>query len=266
MRRPILHVSWLAVGLLAACSSESKDVHAEGAHHWSYAAAGGPEHWCDLDPANSACCRGTEQSPIDIVTAGAIAGHAPSMVLTDPTTVFDVANNGHTVQASLRPGAAKCALSLDGERYELQQFHVHAPSEHTIDGKHAPLELHFVHKSAKGALAVVGVLVEPGEANEEIEKVWKLAPAHAGSGGIAAGVDLTNILPAARVNFRYPGSLTTPPCSERVQWIVMETPITMSEEQIAKIQGMFGGPEFPNGNARPVQPLGARAVVVDLGT
>ncbi len=150
--------------------------------------------------------------------------------------------------------------------YDLQQFHIHTPSEHAIDGKHSPLEIHFVHKAADGSLAVVGLLVAPGAANAELEKVWRLAPAHAAEGGVAGGVDLAKVLPATLENFRYAGSLTTPPCSEHVQWIVMETPITMSAEQIARIQTMFAAPEFPHGNARPVQPLGHRRVVIDPGS
>ncbi len=83
---------------------------------------------------------------------------------------------------------------------------------------------------------------------------------------VASGVDLAKVLPAKHENFRYAGSLTTPPCSEHVQWIVMDTPITMSAEQIAKIQKMFAAPEFPQGNARPVQPLGHRTVAIDPGS
>ena len=254
-----------AGAILAGCSHQDP-THSDAAHHWGYAGAEGPAHWCDLDAANSACCKGEEQSPIDIVTAAAVADHPTRLEFVDPPSDFGVGNNGHTVQATLRPGAGKCSLTLDGATYELQQFHVHAPSEHTIDGKHAPLEVHFVHKAGDGTLAVVGVLVEAGSANTELEKVWRLAPAHQGEGGVAGGVDLAKILPATRLNFRYPGSLTTPPCSEHVRWIVMGTPITVSSEQIARIHAMFAGIEFPQGNARPVQPLGHRKVVLDPGT
>jgi len=268
--RSTLSSRFVSVAVLAAtlfaCSSTHQDVHAGAAHHWGYAGAAGPEHWSDLEPANSACDQGEEQSPIDIVTANAVAEHAAKLALDDAPSDFGVANNGHTVQATLRAGSGKCRLSLDGVEYDLQQFHVHTPSEHAIDGKHSPLELHFVHKAADGSLAVVGVMVEPGGANAELEKVWHVAPAHAGEGGVATGVDIAKILPGMRENFRYPGSLTTPPCSEHVQWIVMETPITMSAEQIARIQTMFAAPEFPQGNARPVKPLGQRKVVIDAGT
>lgn len=264
--RPSSLARFLAPTILFACSAEKQSTHAAAAHHWGYAAAEGPAHWCDLDPANGACCKGEEQSPIDIVTNSALADPAAKLELVDPPASFSVANNGHTLQATLQAGSAACSLALGGARYALQQFHVHAPSEHAIDGKHAPLELHFVHKAGDGSLAVVGVLVEPGDANAEMEKVLLLAHAYKGEVGFATGVDLAKVLPASRVNFRYEGSLTTPPCSEHVQWIVMETPITMSEEQIAKIQGMFTGPEFPQGNARPVQPLGHRRLVVDAGS
>jgi carbonic anhydrase len=254
------------LGALLACCSSHEAGHAAATHHWGYAGAEGPEHWCDLDPANSECAKGSEQSPIDIVTASVVAEHAAKLALQDAPSDFGVANNGHTVQATMRAGAGKCSLMLDGVGYDLQQFHVHAPSEHTIDGKHFPLELHFVHKAAAGSLVVLAVLVEPGAANAEIEKVWHLAPSNAAEGGVAGGVDLTKVLPAKHENFRYPGSLTTPPCSEHVQWIVMDTPITMSAEQIARIATMFAAPAFPHGNARPVQPLGQRKVVIDPGS
>lgn len=267
MSRSSLSLRLVSALILAACSSNGGAEHTgAAAHHWGYGAEGGPAHWCDLDPGNAACCHGEEQSPIDIATSGAVNDHAPKLELVDPPSAFGVANNGHTVQATLQAGGGGCTLTLDGARYDLQQFHVHAPSEHAIDGKHSPLELHFVHKSKEGNLAVVGVLVEQGPANAEIEKVWRLAPAHAGEGGVASAIDLAKVLPGARVNFRYPGSLTTPPCSEHVQWIVMGTPITMSKEQIDRIQGMFGGAEFPHGNARPVQPIGHRRVVIDAGS
>jgi carbonic anhydrase len=254
-----------ALSLFAACSSHGSG-HSGQPVHWGYEHEDGPPHWCDLDPANSECCEGKEQSPIDIQTAKVVSAHPAKLELVYPQSTFSVVNNGHTVQANLQVDKAKCGLSLGGVSYELKQFHMHTPSEHTLNGKHSPLEIHLVHQSADGNLAVVGLMVEPGEANGELEKVWRLAPEQKGEGGIAVGVNLGNVLPEAHSNYRYPGSLTTPPCSEHVQWIVMQTPITMSEEQIMKLEAMFTGPEFPEGNARPVQPVGARRVEIDSGS
>jgi carbonic anhydrase len=251
--------------LLSACATTHSAEHPSGKVHWGYASSTGPTAWCDLDSANSACCAGHEQSPIDIPSASATTGTMPTLAISYAPGEFEVINNGHTVQATPAAGGAHSGLKLGATFYALQQFHVHTPSEHAIDGRHAPLELHFVHKSETGNLAVVGVMVEVGAANDELEKIWHRAPAQEGSGGTARAVDIARALPSSHANFRYDGSLTTPPCSERVQWIVMQTPITMSNEQIKRLESLFSGPEFPNGNARPVQPLGARVVAVDLG-
>jgi carbonic anhydrase len=253
-----------SLALVAACASHSSHAHAPG--HWGYDKEDGPKDWCGLDPANTACCNGHEQSPIDIQTKQARAATPPKLVITYPSSTFTVLNNGHTVEAELEVDKARCGITLGGVDYDLKQFHVHTPSEHTINGKHSPLEVHLVHKSAAGDLAVIGLLVESGPANAELEKIWRIAPEHEGTGGVAVGVNLANVLPATRVTYRYAGSLTTPPCSEHVRWIVMQTPITMSEAQITKLEGLFAGAEFPEGNCRPVQPLGARTVELDSGS
>ena len=262
MRHPSLLPFVLVATLATACSSGHAS-HA--AHPWGYTGAEGPEHWCDLDAANTACCQGREQSPVDILASDAVAGPAPKLELVEPPSSFSVANNGHTLQATQQKGGG-CGIFLGGTRYVLQQFHVHAPSEHAVDGKRAALELHFVHRSEEGKLAVVGVLVQPGDSNAELSKIWRVAPDHEGEGGVASDVDLAKVFPIARTNFRYPGSLTTPPCSEHVEWIVMASPITMSEAELTRIRGMFAGAGFPSGNARPLQPIGLRTVVVDPGS
>jgi carbonic anhydrase len=249
----------------SACTSTQSSEHPSGHVHWGYATSTGPSLWCDLDAANSPCCEGHEQSPIDIKSSTASLGSLPSLGFTYPVGTYDVTNNGHTVQATFVADHERSGMTIGATFYPLQQFHLHTPSEHAIDGHHAPVELHFVHRSDAGNLAVIGVMVEPGAANAELEKIWKLAPADEGKGGTAHGVDVASVMPASHANFRYAGSLTTPPCSERVQWIVMQTPITMSDAQIQKLEAMFSGHKFPNGNARPVQPLGARTIEVDPG-
>jgi carbonic anhydrase len=252
--------------LFAACAAHKSEVHSRAPGHWGYEGEDGPSHWCDLAPDNSECCHGKEQSPIDIHSAEAVADHPPALEFAYPQSTFTVVNNGHTVQATLEIAAPKVGVTLGGTFYALQQFHFHTPSEHEIDGRHSPIEMHLVHKSADGTLAVVGLLVESGSANGELQKIWRLAPAEEGNGGVAVGVNLANVLPASKANFRYAGSLTTPPCSEHVHWIVMQSPITMSEEQLKKFEAMFSGSEFPAGNCRPVQPIGSRKVELDTGS
>jgi carbonic anhydrase len=256
----------LLLGLwIAACASHENAASSAVHPHWGYERAAGPSNWCELEPDYSDCCAGKEQSPIDIRPAQAVADHPAKLEFAYPSSTFSVVNNGHTVQANLEIAAPKVGLTLGGTFYDLKQFHFHTPSEHEIDGRHAPVEMHLVHQSADGTLAVVGLMIESGDANGELQKIWRLAPATEGGGGVAVGVNLANVLPSSTAHYRYPGSLTTPPCSEHVHWIVMQSPITMSAAQIEKIEGMFRGREFPDGNCRPVQPTGNRTVEIDSG-
>jgi carbonic anhydrase len=216
--------------------------------HWGYEGEGAPAKWGDLAPANASCKLGVEQSPINL--AGALPADFPK-------PDFDwraarggtVVHNGHTLQFDLS-GAG--GLSIAGVRYHLKQFHFHHPSEHTIDGKSFPLEVHFVHAAQDGRLAVVGVVFEEGPANPAIEPVWATAPLKPGKAVVAFEVDVARLLPSDLSAYRYQGSLTTPPCSETVTWTVLETPISASKAQIQAFAALF-----PN-NARPVQPLNRR--------
>ena len=221
--------------------------------HWTYEGEEGPEHWGEISADYEACASGKAQSPIDI--AGAKAEDLANIAFDYKTSKLNILNNGHTVQVNYDPGSS---IELDGTRYDLAQFHFHAPSEHSIAGKAADAELHLVHKSADGKLAVVGVLIEKGAENPAFATVWQNLPAEAGEPQTLAGeVDAAAMLPAEQMTYRYDGSLTTPPCSEGVEWNVMTTPIQMSEAQLAAFTALF------EGNNRPVQPLGDRALVED---
>ena len=167
-------------------------------------------------------------------------------------------NNGHTVQVDLADGGD---LVLDGHTYHLAQFHVHAPSEHTVNGRSFPLEIHFVHKDAEGHLAVVGVLVDTGPATAGLDPVLAVHPEAGGEAVPVAGTfDPTALLPLAplRIAYRYDGSLTTPPCSEGVAWSVLFGSITVTPEQLSAITTQLAEP-----NNRPVQPLDGRTVQLD---
>jgi carbonic anhydrase len=232
--------------------TEAIEVHT-GAH-WTYEGAEGPENWGGLSADYEACASGMAQSPIDI--AGAAAEDLANIVFDYQPSKIKIQNNGHTVQVDYDPGSS---IELDGTRYELAQFHFHAPSEHTIAGKAADAELHLVHKTADGKqLAVVGVLIENGAENPAFATVWENIPAEAGEAqAVAAEVDAEAMLPAELTTYRYDGSLTTPPCTEGVEWNVMTTPIQMSEAQLAAFTALF------EGNNRPVQALGERVLVED---
>jgi carbonic anhydrase len=166
---------------------------------------------------------------------------------------FEIANNGHTIQANAAPGGS---VTLGGKQYELLQFHFHHPSEHQVDGRPYSMEAHFVHKSVDGNLAVLGVFLTPGQEHSELQKLWARIPRQAGQKAATAGpVDTRLLLPANRACYRYAGSLTTPPCSEIVNWLVFREPIEVSAAQIAEFARLYPA------NARPVQPQHRRFIL-----
>ena len=223
-----------------------------GGHHahWSYTGDTGPAHWGTLDPAYATCGTGKSQSPIDLQVSNG-ARIAPP-VLKYQASKLSIVNNGHTVQVNIDPGSE---MVLDGDHYSLKQFHFHTPSEHTRNGKHFPMEIHFVHADAKGRLAVVGVLVKEGHANPMLDLVLANAPMKMGHKSTDKMIKPHDLMPAnTRAVLRYPGSLTTPPCSEGVRWTIMDTPIEASREQIAAFMNIM------HHNNRPVQPLNGRVI------
>lgn len=220
------------------------------AAHWSYEGAGGPEGWGQMKPEFAKCSTGSRQSPIDIregikVSLDAVAfDYKPS--------AFRVLDNGHTVQVNVGPGNS---IEVMGRRYDLLQFHFHRPSEERIDGKQFDMVVHLVHKDLEGRLAVVAVLLERGSALPIVQSVWNNLPLEKGD-ELAAKLPLdpAALLPTERSYFTYMGSLTTPPCSEGVLWMVMKNPVQISVEQI----GIFSR-LYPM-NARPVQSASGRLI------
>jgi len=163
----------------------------------------------------------------------------------------ELVDTGHSEQVNLPPGNS---ITYGGTKFELLQFHFHTPSEHTLDGKAAPMEVHFVHKSAEGKLAVVGILLKQGSAPSPFAPVLTALPAAGEKRTVE--VDLPAVLPKDTKHFAYAGSLTTPPCSEEVQWIVIRAPDTVSKAEIDAFRA-----KYPK-NARPVQPLKGRTVAI----
>lgn len=243
-----------AHGAEAAAAAHDAPAHAapsaaSGSHaapHWSYQGDTGPAAWGNLDPSFATCASGEAQSPIDILPQRA---RPPEVFFVYQPTPGAVVDNGHTLQVDLERGSYAV---VDGERFDLVQFHVHTPSEHTIAGDVYPLEVHLVHKNAAGALAVVGVLFAEGEASPALAPVWKAAPRGAGKNKLKKKLDPGALLPREQGAYRYDGSLTTPPCTEGVRWIVLRRTRTEDPARIAAVRDRFGG------NARPVQELGAR--------
>ncbi|MGE0385351.1 MAG: carbonic anhydrase family protein [Gammaproteobacteria bacterium] len=236
-----------------AAHAPAADSHA--APHWEYEGDAGPEHWAWLSREYRLCDAGQTQTPIDLDPAHTLSvGLEPVRIAYKPVR-GRVVNNGHTIQVDVDPGSA---LEIDGERYELKQFHFHTPSEHTLRGRHYPMELHFVHRNAAGQLAVLGVMMDAGARNATLGSVWAKIPAAAGaSTSLPAALDPNALLPASKAAFRYQGSLTTPPCSEGVKWVVLRDAIPVTQDQVSAFQALY-----PH-NARPVQPINERSVLVD---
>lgn len=220
------------------------------APHWSYEGESGPEVWGRLKPEFAKCATGTRQSPIDI--RDGIRVDLDAVQFDYRPSGFRVIDNGHTVQVNVAPGNS---IEVMGRRYELAQFHFHRPSEERIDGRQFDMVVHLVHKDPEGRLAVVAVLLERGSAQPVVQKIWNNLPLEKGEEVPARDtLDLGALLPSERSYFTYMGSLTTPPCSEGVLWMVMKQPVTISPEQI----GIFAR-LYPM-NARPIQSAAGRLI------
>lgn len=244
-------------GLIVPEHPEEEGSHGgDAAHavHWAYDGDAGPEHWGQLDPSYAACETGRAQSPIDL--AAPKARDLPDIEFGYDESPASVLNNGHTMQVT--PEGTDNGIRVGGDRYRLVQFHFHDPSEHTVDGESFPMELHLVHEGADGSLAVVGVLIEEGAASTALAPVFDAMPAEADSThDLADPLDLEAILPAKRRYYRYSGSLTTPPCTQGVTWLVLRRPITLSPGQIRAFTDLTGT------NSRPVQDLNGRTPRLD---
>ena len=255
----------------AACdapgSSSAEEAHepqasVEHTQHWGYGSNNGPESWADLNPEYVLCRDGREQSPIDISAPSPAElpsleanYQAATMRIIRHEHVVDVIDNGHTIQVNYDEGST---LEVGDSSFELAQYHFHAPSEHTVNGRHSPMEMHLVHQSESGELAVLGVLIKEGAHNAAFDAVWAELPDEVGEEihleHVAVNVD--DLLPSNRGTFRYRGSLTTPPCSEGVSWFVAVEPIKLSAEQIGQFTAIISD------NNRPTEPLGERLVLL----
>ena len=244
-------------------AAAKKTVPAPTTPHWGYGAEHGPAEWGKLCPEFATCGAGKNQSPIDI--AGAPSATMPAITTSyQPAELrivhhehqADVVNNGHTVQVNYPRGSS---LTADGQTFDLLQYHFHSPSEHTLEGKHFPMEMHLVHKSADGKLAVLAAFVTEGDANAAFEPVWANLPKEKGVEVHLekVQVDVGALLPKDRTTYRYEGSLTTPPCSEGVKWFVLANPVSLSKQQIEAFRAVI------RDNNRPTQPLNGRKVVSD---
>lgn len=222
---------------------------------WSYEGATGPDHWGDIAPGCASTPESTE-SPIDIEKGLLAAGSGMAVTLNYSPAEFEVENNGHTIEA-VPTDLKQNAITIDGTTYYLQQFHFHTRSEHQIDGANSPMEMHLVHKSDAGQLAVIGVLLDSGTASEPLTELFtSIPPAENKSMPVELQheIDVRKLVPSDPALAQYDGSMTTPPCTEGVRWNVFLAPMTLSAEQIAAYTAVY------DDTSRPVQPLNGRTV------
>ena len=232
--------------LLASCAA-----NAGSATNWTYSGEEGPHNWAKLSPDNAAC-NGKNQSPINLT--GFIEADLKPIDFTYQPGGSEILNNGHTVQVNYAEGSS---IGVDGIRFNLKQFHFHAPSENQINGKSYPMECHLVHADKEGNLAVVAIMFIEGKENNILDQAWSHMPNKSGDKqALPSPVAAEGLLPSKRDYYRFNGSLTTPPCSEGVRWLVMKEPVSASKQQIQAFAHVMHHP-----NNRPVQPTNARPVL-----
>lgn len=233
-------------------ASAEPTAQAEASEQWSYQEGPtGPGHWGELEKEYAACSTGKAQSPVDVPVS--------AVVSTDPLELdyaasdFEVHDTGHTVEfRALSPQA----ITVEGTRYAFKQMHYHVPSEHTLDGAGYDAEFHLVHQADDGRLAVIGVFATEGATNPAWSPVTgAVATATDGDSSEMTDLALTSLLPASLDHYAYDGSLTTPPCTETVRWLLPRTPVELDTSQLSDLRSAYAD------NNRPTQSLNDRKVI-----
>lgn len=253
----------LALVLLASCNTKTKNteentkeehpiIHVD--KHWSYAGETGPEHWEEIEVNSD--CGGKYQSPINIVNYSVDSTLEPiNITYSDSTHIHDIVNNGHSIQYNFDTGDF---ITLNNKKYELKQFHFHEPAEHLIDGIRYPMVLHLVHVSDAGEYAVLVVMAKEGESSEPFNFLESFLPVNIGeTATVDKAFDMNLNLPENKTYFNYTGSLTTPPCTESVEWFIFKEPITVSLQQVEELRKLM-----PLNNYRNEQPHNGRLIRV----
>jgi carbonic anhydrase len=218
--------------------------------HWSYEGEGSPANWAKLKPEYGTCATGKRQSPIDIREG--IRVDLEPIQFDYRQTMFRIVDNGHTIQVNVGEGST---MTVMGRTYQLLQFHFHKPSEERVNGKAYDMVIHLVHRDDQGKLAVVAVLLEKGTENPTIQTLWNNMPLEVDQDVTpSVAIDLNALLPENRAYYTYMGSLTTPPCTEDVLWMVFKQPMPVSADQVGIFSRLY------RNNARPVQPSNNRLI------
>lgn len=225
--------------------------------HFAYEGEDGPAHWGDLTSEWKLCKEGKAQAPIDIDTSKVLKENLSPLKFSYHENILKIINNGHTVQVNFPEGNI---LNTHNKKYTLLQYHIHAPSEHKINGKASDLELHLVHKADDGELLVVAILINKGSKNEALDSFFSNLPDKEGPeiSKDMVKINPINILPKDAKYYNYSGSLTTPSCSEGVNWHLLKKTIEASKGQIENFTSLY------NLNARPVQALNTRVVKISV--
>lgn len=220
--------------------------------HWSYDGETGPNHWKEIEKNSD--CGGKYQSPINIVNYQTDDALKPlNITYSDSTHIHEVLNNGHSIQYNFDAGDY---ITINNKKYELKQFHFHEPAEHLIDGVRYPMVLHLVHVSNSGEYAVLAIMAKEGKASEPFNFLESYLPVNIGETKIVnKAFDMNLNLPKNQAYFNYTGSLTTPPCTENVEWFIFKEPITVSLKQVEQLKKLM-----PLNNYRSEQQINGRTI------
>ena len=240
-----------SVCIVVLGSSVFGDAHGT---HWGYDGHESAVHWGDLVPEYGTCKKGHNQSPVNIVTKKVKHTHHEAIKFNYVSDATEIINNGHTIQLNVEHGSS---IFVHGEEFFLKQFHFHTPSENQIDGKHFPLEVHFVHVSKNNHLAVVGVMFEEGEDNPCIREIWDEMPHNIDQKKLIqfSAEKINTMLPKDKSYYEFIGSLTTPPCTENVKWIVLKNYAKISTPEAREFLHTMH-----HENSRPIQDLYNRII------
>jgi carbonic anhydrase len=256
--RWMVRIGWMTAALVVGMTTlPPLRAAAQWKTPWTYEGPLGAEHWSDLDPAYAACNTGKSQSPIDIRNPE--KADLPALRFDYHSGPLEfLINNGYTIRVNYHDAAGSGNFLFVGDvRYHLTQFHFHRPSEESIRGKPWAMAVHLMHESSDGKIAGVTVLLQAGKANPTVQQIWDHMPEAKGDEEAIAGVSVNpaGLLPPDRAYYTYTGSITAPPCTEGVTWIVLKTPVEVSPEQISAFSRLY-----PH-DVRPLQPLNGRVVL-----
>ncbi len=253
MKYIVAFVIGMSIVLVGCTSNKGNGHNTEKELHrvkWGYKGDIGPDRWGDLSPEYKLCKTGKNQSPIDIRNAK--KEKLPKINFNYQDSILNITNSGYTIQLKYDKGSY---VKYEDKKCDLLQLHFHTPSEHLINGRAFPMEAHLVHKCDDGKLLIIGVMVRQGKEHSLIKDIWTVMPEKAGeSVKVDVKINAKGILPKDRSYYAYSGSLTIPPCSEDVTWIIMKESIEVSSEQISRFRELY------DVNSRPVQPINDRII------